>query len=1160
MKFSIVLWLCFLQSMIVSAQSSLPFQADLFTVRSNSDTASLFLSKNFVIASSIKISADSIEIGTFEYRRLSNSVFINRDSLHKTASDIIVSYSYLPLNLKSSYSLRSLVFKNDSTDKKKLRAVVTQSEGVFTNMFGPELSKSGSISRGFLVGSNRDLTLNSGFRLQMTGKLSNDIDIIAALTDENTPIQPQGNTQTLQEIDNVFVEIKSPTYTATLGDFQFSSSSGEFVNVNRKLQGAKITAEYQSMSPQSRLQVTGATSRGKFNTNSFQGVEGVQGPYRLTGKNNERAVIIIAGTEKIYVDGELMVRGDNNDYTIEYGSGEVIFTTRRLITGASRIVIDFEYSDRQFTRNFIGVDAQTAFSNNFSFKADYFREGDDPNAPIDISLSEEDKTLLSQSGNATAVKSGVIFVGTDSLGIGKGNYAAIDTSINGNSIRIYRFEQNTPASIYNVAFSSVGQGNGEYIRQNIGQYKFVGANAGQYSPIILLPTPQLHQLYSFQTTVVPFSDLSFDAEAAASNFDQNRFSSLDDNTNSGGAMKFSGRYHPKNITIGSNSIGTVDMSFSERYKGKRFLSLDRTDPVEFGRKWSTDSLSSETQADEEIREGKISYMPNEVITLSTGAGTLERTNQFSSLRYDGLIEMKQKELPSVSYYIENISGKERTLKLSNEWIRQKGVMEYSKAGLNPSLRYENEQRTVKNDVTDSLASSSYAFHLYAPKLTMENMFGLDAGSEFEWRSDDAVDKGSLIAQSNSFTQNYYITLREIQNFSASTNVTLRDKRFEKTFQTNNVNQQTTLIKVQSRYRPYSQGVDIDLYYDAATQRTAKMERVFYKVRKGEGQYVWSDANGNGIVDLNDEREFTPDRYDGEYIALTVNSDNLIPIINLKTSARTKITPSRIIKDPTSAFEKIISIFSAETFLRLEERSTEPEIRKIYLLKMSAFLNPARTQLGNQFIQQDLFLFEFRPEYSFRFRFNQRNGLSQFSSGIERNYARERSVRSRFQVSNEMSDQTDIILKNDNAVSSSLINQTRQIGSISLSNDLSYRPEMNIEIGFKFETSQAEDHIGLKSITADFNGESVRLVYGFLGNGQIRSEVSREEIILGAQPSGYNVPYELTSGRDFGKNYLWSVSSDYKLGGNVQFSMQYSGRTTSRSTVVHTGRMEVRAFF
>ena len=82
------------------------------------------------------------------------------------------------------------------------------------------------------------------------------------------------------------------------------------------------------------------------------------------------------------------------------------------------LVIDFEYSDRQYTRNFAGVDGAGKLSNNISFRLNYFREGDDPDAPIDISLSDADKLILQQAGNATATRTGIILAGVDSLGIG----------------------------------------------------------------------------------------------------------------------------------------------------------------------------------------------------------------------------------------------------------------------------------------------------------------------------------------------------------------------------------------------------------------------------------------------------------------------------------------------------------------------------------------------------------------------------------------------------------------------------------------------------------------------------------------------------------------------------------------------------------------------
>jgi hypothetical protein len=204
------------------------------------------------------------------------------------------------------------------------------------------------------------------------------------------------------------------------------------------------------------------------------------------------------------------------------------------------------------------------------------------------------------------------------------------------------------------------------------------------------------------------------------------------------------------------------------------------------------------------------------------------------------------------------------------------------------------------------------------------------------------------------------------------------------------------------------------------------------------------------------------------------------------------------------------------------------------------------------------LFQNSNELSFRLRYDQKKSLNDFSGGIESAYFSERTLRIRFKMIEEISNQTDLSNQNDNLIAPSLLNQSRNVTRNDLTTDFSYRPVRDIEVGFKISSGRSVDDLPKVPTTVNTNSVSLRVNFSFENSGRLRLEMERTE--LTSSSYSYNIPFEVTQGNVIGKNYFWRAFFDYKLASFIQTSLSYDARIQGSSKVIQTMRAEARAYF
>lgn len=1136
----------------VYAQSPVSNQIVITSVVSDS---SYFLGE-WVLPESITVWADSNQISsrywTFDEYSGMWKLRGDRAGQKEDLKEVIIRYEFLPLVIRRKYQNRQIrtldsVYYESDTDSLGRELIRASGDQGFQRS---DLQQRGSLSRGIIVGSNQDFALESGLNFELNGQLTDDVSINASLTDRSIPFQPDGTTQNIREFDRVFIQLNAPSTTIEMGDVDVSFEQSTFARLNRRLQGA---AGYTSTG---FGEYSGAVSvvRGTFKSQSFTGRDGVQGPYRLTGREGEEFVIILAGTERVYINGQLVQRGEENDYIIDYSLGEVYFTNNLLIKDETRIYIEYEYIDQNFNRTLVAAEGGEEFlDGRFSIGASVIRQADGDELLSQQALSEDDIDVLRGVGDdldAAVVPGERLATQDDESNI---RYAKVDTTLNGQTYTVFKNIPGSDQSHYVVRFSKVEEGNGSYRRVsgtvNGILYEWVGPGNGEYEPFRRLPAPEQQQMVALNSRFEVNDNVELFGEWAASSFDQNRFSDLDDNDNND--ISYQTGFRIKEL---NTAIGKVEASASRRYTGQNFRFFERTREVEFDRKWN---ISRTGDVQEAINEANLSIMPTENTRIGGEYGFIERNN-FKGYRQASTLNTSNENGLDLNYKQDWVRSEDEILDQKGEWFRHQGQVSKSLfESWTPFIRFEQENRKQRSVTTDSLLNTSLAFY--------EVGLGIRYSSsklEFEagvvYRQDRAVLDNQLENQSSAIEQRYRLRLTPSDYFRTQNEVAIRSKSFTSAFEEQgNTNRRGLLIRSVTDYETANSAWNGQFFYEASTRRQAILQEAYIEVGPELGQYVWIDSNDDGVQQID---EFFPELSpnEGIYVRQFLPSDQLLPVIDLKTRFRNEIAPFQHLKDEDdlAGFLRGMVIRSR---INIEENSTTRDLEDVYLLKLSSFRNDSTTIQGRLFWEKELGLFTINTDIDLTIGYNQSRSLNQRSTESQSSFNDLYFLNSSLQVSSKVRLYSDLNIGTSRSLSDRLSSRNFDIRSYSVVPGAEVLINRSWQSSFSVSYARKEDRFPLSNVSADIlkvvNTHRAYLFRKVQANARLElrnAAVNGNSSTLGA--------FELTEGTGIGTNLIWSLAGSYRLSDLIRLSINYDGRTVRDRANIHTAKLVVSAVF
>lgn len=1085
-----------------------------------------------------------------------------------------VRYRVLPLDLSGSRSHkdreRIAPERVDRIDPYTYRADRKEDRsGVFD--LGA-LEKTGNISRGLNFGNTQDLSVNSNLNLELSGPLSDEVNVEASVTDDNIPVQPEGNTQKLQDFDKVFVRFYNDRHRLIAGDARIEKDSGKYLRYSKRIKGADLKSRFALEGEENKgeergrmtVKASGAISKGKFSRNVIRGIEGNQGPYRLEGANNEQFIVVLAGTERVYLDGKLLQRGANKDYTIDYNAAELTFTPKHLIKKESRIKVEFQYSERNYARSIFRLSTRYE-DDGVDMSLDIYSEQDAKNQPLQQDLSQTDKQRLKAAGDDPGEAVVPSIERRSSYSNQEVRYRMTD-SLGYDSVFVN--SSDPQQAFYRLRFSEVGQGNGNYVKSRITPngraFRWVAPDTvngelrsqGNYAPVIPLEPPGIQRMATYSAELDLSSSTLLEFEGAVSDQDANRFSSIDDGDNTGGAVKIGLEQEiPLQADRDSGWIWKGDLEWE--HVQKHFRPIERIRAVEFARDWNI----RDQQLEESRQLGDLGF---DLQKKGVGKLGYNFEHLFSGRRF-----MEGNEFRGVKQNVNSdLSYKGFLLDANGSLLRTKsqlGKTKFSRhlGNFEKSLPfavigYKDEHEDNRRYRPDGeLRDESYSFYEWEAYVGNPDTSGNEYRAYYGQRRDRYGRKGGL--DRGTRIEEYGLSFNLDQNPDHRLKGRIGRRRLnvldEKLIDQKPEN--SLVHRLEHRINTLKDVVDASTFYQLGSGTERRKEFIYLQVPAGQGSYTWNDYNDNGSKELD---EFEVARYSdqGRYIRSFIRGDEYVQTFSNELQHNLNIRPSRIwgTKEGLKGF---LSRFSEQMVYRVERKTSANTSPRVAYDPFKQDLPDTTLLSMNSNFRNSIFFNRSDPVFGFEHTYRDVRDRSLLASGFQERHEWSHEGNARWNFIRELGVECRGKYGIERNRSDVLDGRNYRIKEQSVEPQIRYQPSTTLRLvleGGYIEKDNLERFGGEHAILRDLEG---RFKYNAAGTGTFRVELRYIDVRYQGE-SNNSLSFRMLESLEKGNNLTWTVRIQRNLSDNLQMDLTYNGRSTEDEPPIHNGGVQVRAFF
>ena len=1058
-------------------------------------------------------------------------------SLPKVDS-VVVNYTRFPSFLTNSYQgLDSSIIVENSGNLDRLYTL-KQSRVGEDQIFFEGLTSSGSLSRGLTIGNNQNGVLNSNLDLKISGKLNENLTLRASIQDANIPIQDGGYSKRLDDFDQIFIEFESAQWRLRGGDIDISNRDSEFVRFSKRIQGISFDAKWKGDQSKQQVHGSAALAKGQFARSPFRGIEGNQGPYKLKGDNGELYVLIISGSETIYVNGVALERGEDKDYVMDYNAGEIRFTATFPITSDMRIVAEYQYSDRNFTR-FVTFNGGSVQTESLDLKASIYMESDLKNQPLQQNLTESQKEFLTTSGDGT---NGIFAPSEEPADYDINRILYRKIIVNG--IEVFEYSNNPDDQLFAVKFTEVGTNQGNYQIAYTDAIAYIyayvppadGVPQGNFEPVVKLIAPLSLKLANVVGDYQLGRKTKLDFDVAASQFDQNLYSKLNDNDNKG----FAGKLQLTQKLSKESKNWQWNLTTSYQKIDQNFKSIENLNPIEFSRDWDLQNVIG----NREFLRNYLTANIDSTVSFTYAFENLKQGDQFEGQKHRFNAKWSNDKWKSITKTsILNVDGENQT-----RFLRVLQKMDYKHKKVWGGVIFNAEDLHKRSRTTLAISPSSNRYQHYNGFVGVGDSLGVYGTIGYRYHVNDSLYDGRI--QKANKSSALYFNSTFISNSNSHLSL-FANYRKQTPFAQESEGERTINARLQYRQNLVQNLFAWQTLVETSSGQLPQQGYTFVEVEPGQGTFTWIDYNGNGIQEL-EEFEIANFQDQGTYVRLFLPHQVFVK------------TQQQVWRQSLTLNPKAMSVGSQKGFLK-----------KFYNLTSFSVDRKAKRNSGDfnfdlmDWDSNDVLALDLQWRNSFHFNRDEQKHNSAYyfvrnrsqnlwSTGLVRNDLERHQLRWIHQLHPNWVANVTAEKETQKRISESYSSRNFELTKESFSPNLSYNFDTSSQLEFIFEWAQIDNQINAKE---SLNQQQFAL--NFSSAFKSSSSLNAELRYIKNDYSGQNntpVAYQLLEGLQTGENWTWSVVGQQKLTKTLDLNVNYFGRKTADLKTIHTGSIQLRANF